>query len=273
MHGPAGGCRTSRRPLRGLLRHCEPTGRAYARPMTGSATQSIVPRKRRDGLLRRFAPRNDGLDTTSHSRGMICPKLCMNIVPPNMEGAGNAGYALHPRSRVPICAKRAHTSIQVQRRHSGIPCAMALRLTPRSPRRRIRLVTVIGGLAAVRTRSGPQNLRRLDTSDGCQDHTASRNRRSSCALPKAHGAEPALPSIRAPALPRPPHSMPNVRDDRDTPLVAGRNGGVLTTESGVRYRYIFLRERLDRWNRFDCVEEIRVSRLTLSSRSPRAAVL
>jgi hypothetical protein len=31
--------------------------------------------------------------------------------------------------------KKAHTSIQVQRRHSGIPCAMALRLTSRSPRR------------------------------------------------------------------------------------------------------------------------------------------
>jgi hypothetical protein len=184
MHGPAGGCRPSRRPLRGLLRHCEPTGRANARPMTGSAKQSIAPRKRRDGLLppslaelrrtsRRFAPRNDGLDIALPSRGMICPKLCMNIVPPNIEGAGNTGYALYPRSRVPICAKRAHTSIQVQRRHSGIPCAMALRLTPRSPRRRIRLVTVIGGLAAVRTRSGPQNLRRLDTSNGCQDHTAS----------------------------------------------------------------------------------------------------
>jgi hypothetical protein len=25
-----------------FLRHCEPTGRAYARPMTGSAEQSIV---------------------------------------------------------------------------------------------------------------------------------------------------------------------------------------------------------------------------------------
>jgi hypothetical protein len=31
--------------------------------------------------------------------------------------------------------KKTHTSIQVQRRHSGIPCAMALRLTSRSPRR------------------------------------------------------------------------------------------------------------------------------------------
>jgi hypothetical protein len=27
--------------------HCEPTGRANARPMTGSAKQSIVPRKER----------------------------------------------------------------------------------------------------------------------------------------------------------------------------------------------------------------------------------
>jgi len=42
--------------------------------------------------------------------------------------------------------KETHTSIQVQRRQSGIPCAMALRLMLCSPRRRIRLVTVVGGL-------------------------------------------------------------------------------------------------------------------------------
>src|SRR5712692_1379388 len=41
------------------FRHCEPTGRANARPMTGSAKQSIAPCKRKNGLLRRFAPRND----------------------------------------------------------------------------------------------------------------------------------------------------------------------------------------------------------------------
>jgi hypothetical protein len=44
------------------------------------------------------------------------------------------------------CTKKAHTSIQVQRKHSGIPHAMALQLMPCSPRRRIRLVTVIGRL-------------------------------------------------------------------------------------------------------------------------------
>ncbi len=41
-------------------RHCEPPGRANARPMTGSAKQSIERHTRMDGLLRRSAPRNDG---------------------------------------------------------------------------------------------------------------------------------------------------------------------------------------------------------------------
>src|ERR1700682_2043699 len=72
-----------------------------------------------------------------------------DVVPRKNEGAGNAGCALHPRSRVQSAQKKAHTSIQVQRRHSGIPCAMVLRLMPCSPRRRIRLVTVIGGLKAL----------------------------------------------------------------------------------------------------------------------------
>ena len=49
------------------------------------------------------------------------------------------------------CAKlceETHTSIQVQRKHSGIPRAMVLRLMPCSPRRRIRLVTVVSGSMA-----------------------------------------------------------------------------------------------------------------------------
>jgi len=41
------------------------------------------------------------------------------------EGAGKAGCALHPRSRVQR-DRKAHTSIQVQRRQSGLPCAMVL---------------------------------------------------------------------------------------------------------------------------------------------------
>jgi hypothetical protein len=71
------------------------------------------------------------------------------VFPLKTEGAGNAGYTLHPRSRAQCAQRSAHTSIQVQRRHSGIPCAMALRLMPCSPRRRIRLVTVAAGLMAI----------------------------------------------------------------------------------------------------------------------------
>src|SRR5205814_2602443 len=92
--------------------------------------------------------------------------------PQNTEGAGKTGCALHPRSRVQAAQRNAHTSIQVQRKHSGLPCAMALRLISCSPRRRIRLVTVADGLAADRARLGSKNLRQLDTSNGCQDHTA-----------------------------------------------------------------------------------------------------
>src|SRR5580692_8434586 len=72
------------------------------------------------------------------------------------------------------CAKlceEPHTSIQVQRKHSGIPRAMALRLMPRSPRRRIRLVTVAAGLMAISIRLDRISHRQLDTSNGCQDHT------------------------------------------------------------------------------------------------------
>jgi hypothetical protein len=51
--------------------HCEPTGRANARPMTGFAKQSMIPLGKR-GLLRRFAPRNDdGANSHPHVRGIL----------------------------------------------------------------------------------------------------------------------------------------------------------------------------------------------------------
>jgi hypothetical protein len=55
-----------------LPRHCEPPGRANARPMTGSATQSIAS-QRKTGLLRRCAPRNDGRRVRG---GRTLPRHC-----------------------------------------------------------------------------------------------------------------------------------------------------------------------------------------------------
>src|SRR5947208_13287420 len=49
---------------------------------------------------------------------------------------------------------------------------MVLRLISCSPRRRIRLVTVIRGLKVCRSPVGPTHLHGFNTSNGCQDHTA-----------------------------------------------------------------------------------------------------
>src|SRR4051794_18241920 len=61
------------------------------------------------------------------------PEFCKSTRP-KREGAGKTGCALHPRSRAQDAQAKTHTSIQVQRRASGLPCAMVLRLIARSPR-------------------------------------------------------------------------------------------------------------------------------------------
>ena len=91
-------------------------------------------------------PRSRGVLDHPHSRVMTTeydsafsrhemPEVCFGFALFQTEGAGKTGCALHPRSRVQYVHKNAHTSIQVQRRASGLPCAMVLRLITRSPRR------------------------------------------------------------------------------------------------------------------------------------------
>src|SRR5260370_18841990 len=66
--------------------------------IASAAKQSMAAAK--DGLLRRFAPRNDVTpipQTTSSSR-REAPEALMNLPP--KEGVGNAGCPLHPRPRV-----------------------------------------------------------------------------------------------------------------------------------------------------------------------------
>ena len=54
----------------------------------------------------------------------------------------------------------------------GIPARNGFNGFLRAPRRRVRLVTVVGGLMAHQSPVELVNLRQLDTSNGCQDHTA-----------------------------------------------------------------------------------------------------
>jgi hypothetical protein len=63
------------------------------------------------------------VDTVSPSRGADHPRFAFSFAPLNLEGAGKTRCTLHPRSRVPNTQTKVHTSIQVQRKHSGLPCA------------------------------------------------------------------------------------------------------------------------------------------------------
>src|SRR3954452_23833699 len=71
----------------------------------------------------------------SQSRGADRPRFASSFALFEREGAGKTGCLLHPRSRVRFAQTKLHTSIQGSGKHSGLPCAMALRLTSCSPRR------------------------------------------------------------------------------------------------------------------------------------------
>ena len=101
----------------------------------------------------------------------VAPEACLKFALENQRAQGMPGAGWHPRSRVQDALKNAHTSIQVQPEQPGIPCAMVLRLMPSSPWRRIPLASIAGELTARIARLGFANLRQLDTSHGCQNHT------------------------------------------------------------------------------------------------------
>ena len=116
--------------------------------------------------------------------------------PRKSEGAGKTGCTLHPRSRVQLRTGKAHTSIQVQAEHPGLPCAVALRLTSCSPRR-----------TALLPPSPPRSLllENLTPAPRRQDHTTSPY---ACATHVDCG-------LRVHRIP------PHVRDDREPPLSSG----------------------------------------------------
>jgi hypothetical protein len=90
------------------------------------------------------------------------PELLRNL-PPSSEakGAGKAGCTLHPRSRVQS-AQKTHTSIQVQRRHPGFPCAMGYGLLRALPGERLfchrRHAETSASLDASTAASGPHDF-------------------------------------------------------------------------------------------------------------------
>src|ERR1700737_4058800 len=100
--------------------------------------------------------------TTLRSRGAMRPKFASIFTPRKQEGAGKTGCALPPRSRVQLLLAKTHTSIQVQRKQSGLPCAMAYDLFRARPGDRAFLPPSPALLSA-----------NLTPASGCQAHTAS----------------------------------------------------------------------------------------------------
>src|SRR6202165_5727005 len=122
---------------------------------------------------------------------------------------------------------------------------MALRLITRSPRRRIRLVTVIGQLTAYPAPVGPTRLRQFDTSNGCQNHTTSPYAAApfvSAPFDRSRvwlNPKPALPSRFTPDAAASTASRPASLTIRIRPSV-GRDGEVYIPESGWRQEKILI---------------------------------
>ena len=112
--------------------------------MTGSGKQPCAASGGMDTSSLALLAMTEGETHVSHSRARIAPIFAGNRAPHRSEGAGNAGCALHRRSRAQWRSGCAHEHTG-SAEAPGIPCVMVLRLMPRSPRRRIRLVTVVGG--------------------------------------------------------------------------------------------------------------------------------
>ena len=146
-------------------------------------------------------------DSTFQTAARVCDRILAALItrvlldtltPLGTEGAGKTGCALHPRSRVPNAQTKTHTSIQVQRRQSGLPCAMVLTVS-------FVLSPVTGLVCHRRLRKLPSA--NLTPASGRQDHTTSP---SASASPVSRAAA----SIA---------SRPYVRDVRVTPLCVGRD--------------------------------------------------
>ena len=78
------------------------------------------------------------LGTRTHLRVLAArlrPRFAGNSSPSIVRGRREDRVRAAPAVSCAMCTKSAHTSIQVQRRASGLPCAMALRLITCSPRR------------------------------------------------------------------------------------------------------------------------------------------
>src|ERR1700680_4863991 len=129
------------------------------------------------------------------------PELCVDCHPlKEQEGAGKAGCALHPRSRVQKCTKKRTRAYRVS---GGNPAFPARWFTG--------LFRALPGDRAFLPPSSPRSLllKNLTPASGRQDHTASPSATTAFVIRR----------LRVHRI------SPCVRDDRDPPLSSGETGG------------------------------------------------
>jgi hypothetical protein len=167
-------------------------------------------------------------DVASRPRGAMRPSCA--FISRALEGVGNAGCPLHPRSRVHLVAVERTRVTTSTPESPGIPARNGFNgvcralpgdraLLPPSPADRFCLSPV-----------GPTQLRELDASVGASgphDFAVRCNisRPLAWCRSRASSTHPAIPSrARRCRVHRTPS---RVRDDRDTPLCVGRDGANL----------------------------------------------
>jgi hypothetical protein len=148
------------------------------------------------------------------------PGLCMDLSP--NRGRGECRVANAPAaSRAKWESSTRASSPKVHRNHPAFPHAMVLTayfvLSPATNSSCHRHRRIKACLRPV----GPTRLHQLDTSNGCQDHTALPSASASFVstpFDRSRIFRPALRSPRALQRCRVHRIPPRVRDDRDTPL-------------------------------------------------------
>ena len=136
----------------------------------------------------------------SRSRGAMRPSFAGPLSLLEREGAGKTGCTLHPRSHVQDAQSKRTRAYRFSGNTPAFPAQWFYGL----------LRALLGDRAFL----PPSLLKRwlpgsLTPASGCRDHTTS---------PYALARSSYAPS-------RPPHPAPNVRDDREAPLLEGRGMG------------------------------------------------
>jgi hypothetical protein len=159
------------------------------------------------------------------SRGTICPGCENDLRLGKHKGAG--------KSRVPAApaASRAKLSQAHERSHRGFTG-----VTRPSPAMVLTAYFVLSPVTGLFCHRHPADFSaKLDTSVGApgpHDFTV-----------RISIIRPALACL---TLPRPSHPAPNVRDDREAPLLWEQDGGSFKSDLGRRRSGIFFRRGLDR---------------------------